>query len=188
MVPLDPGAQRVLPQWMVRLPMQPQSQLRWAGCTGRRMCSEEPTPGRAAPAYKQCIKTNTRHIRLAHDGRTRKERVMHSLPNALDELMTIKCWQAAPLSCYVHPGHVVHGAKHSYLVIYTTICFHALKQLLGIVQDLNVQRYVLLNKVCRTTGQLKLLFKSKLSELGKRGNRNHSAHSISYHIVYHSIS
>ncbi len=138
MVPQDQEAQKVLLLWLVRLLMQVQSQSWWAGCTGKRTCSEEPTPGPAAPACKHCIKTNMKHIRLTHDQMTCEERVMHSLPDALDEFMTIKCWQAAPLSREVHPGHVVHWAKHSYLVIHTTVCFHALKQLLGIVEDLKV--------------------------------------------------
>ena len=58
------------------------------------------------------------------------------LSNAFDELMTVKSGKTSSLSCDVHPGHVVHGSEQSDLVIHTSVSFHALKQLLSVVEHL----------------------------------------------------
>ena len=60
----------------------------------------------------------------------------HQPPDALHQLLPVKSWQAGSRGGQVHPGHVVHRSEQPNFPINTSVGFHALKQLLGIMQDL----------------------------------------------------
>ena len=60
----------------------------------------------------------------------------HQPPDALHQLLPVKSWQAGSRGGQVHPGHVVHRSEQPNFPINTSVGFHALKQLLGIMQYL----------------------------------------------------
>ena len=60
----------------------------------------------------------------------------HQPPDTLHQLLPVKSWQAGSRGGQVHPGHVVHRSEQPNFPINTSVGFHALKQLLGIMQDL----------------------------------------------------
>jgi hypothetical protein len=64
-------------------------------------------------------------------------------------LETIKVGEAGSGGREIHPGHVVHGPEEADLSVIPTVRLHPFKQLLGVVQHLEIENILGLIFQCK---------------------------------------
>ena len=58
------------------------------------------------------------------------------LSDTLQKLVAVKGWQTSSGCGEIHSGHVMHRTEQSDLPVHSSVGLHALKQLLGVVKNL----------------------------------------------------